>query len=112
MPIATPASTTARSTDVRPAAVVRITGRSAYTMRTRIAVCAPTPPMNGTGMRNPNIARLGIVWTMFASVIRGAPTLGRLDATMPSGTPIATATAVEATTSITCWPSSAATSAR
>src|SRR5204862_578846 len=81
-------------------------------MRTTSAARAPTPPTRGTGSRNPNIARLGIVWTMLAIAISGEARRGRRAANTPSGTPSPTATSVDAATSTTCWPSRLPSSAR
>src|SRR6266849_1683364 len=74
-------------------------------MSTTSAARAPTPPTRGTGSRNPNIARLGMVWTMLAIAISGAARRGRRAANTPSGTPSPTAASVDAATSTTCWPS-------
>src|SRR5260221_9529271 len=49
---------------------------------------------------------------MLAAAISGAARRGRRAEKIPSGTPIATAARVDALTSITCWPSSPASSAR
>src|SRR5574341_357808 len=72
-------------------------------MRTMRALRAPTPPISGTATRNPNIARLGTVWTMLVKASNGAPSRGVRAATIPSGKPIAMAVAVAASTSTTCW---------
>src|SRR5258706_5125848 len=68
--------------------------------------------MNGTGSRNPNIARLGTVWTMLAMAINGDASRGRRAEKMPSGTPSATATSVDPATSSTCCPNRLASSVR
>src|SRR5712691_2430725 len=81
-------------------------------MSTTSAARAPTPPTKGTGSRNPNIARLGMVWTMLAIAISGEARRGRRAANTPSGTPSPTATSVDAATSTTCWPSRLPSSAR
>src|ERR1700704_6018112 len=81
-------------------------------MSTTSAARAPTPPINGTGSRNPNIARLGIVCTMLATAISGEARRGRLAEKVPSGTPSATATNVEPATSSTCCPTRLASSTR
>ncbi len=85
-----------------PVIVVRTIGSTPYSVNTTSAARAPTPPMSGTGSRNPNIARLGMVWTMLASAISGAASLGRRAENTPSGTPMQTATSVEIATSTTC----------
>ncbi len=77
-----------------------------------MAVRAPIPPMNGSGIRNPKSARLGIVWTTFAKPSTGRASRGRRVSATPSGTPIATASAVDRKTSTTCSPVRAAISAR
>ncbi len=110
MPIATPASRIDRSMPVMPTIVERTIGSSAYSTSTVSAARAPTPPMSGTGSRKPNIARLGIVWTMLAIATSGEARRGRRAANTPSGTPSATAIVVETTTSTTCSPTSAASS--
>src|SRR5207245_784706 len=51
MPIAVPASITARSMPCRPAMVVRTIGSNPYRNTTNAAARAPTPPTNGTGTR-------------------------------------------------------------
>ena len=68
--------------------------------------------MSGSGSRNPNIARLGMVWTTLASQTIGAPSRGRRAASTPTGMPIAIAAPVDTATSTTCWSSSARNSAR
>src|SRR5204863_512546 len=65
-------------------------GSSAYTTSATIAVRAPMPPRNGSGMRNPNSARLGIVWNTLASPSTAPRHAGRRVSSTPSGTPIAT----------------------
>src|SRR5579871_183929 len=60
-PIPRPASTTAGSTPRIPVYVLRITGSNAYRVNARIASRSALPPSHGTGSRNPNSARLGIV---------------------------------------------------
>ncbi len=74
-------------------------------MSTKIATRAPRPPTSGSGSRKPNIARLGIVCTTFASQTIGAPARGRRAARIPTGTPIAIAASVDAPTSSTCCAS-------
>src|SRR6185295_16684560 len=111
IPMAIPASRIEASMPRRPATVVLTIGRMPYRMSTTSAARAPTPPTSGTGSRNPNIARLGIVCTMLATAISGAASRGRFAANTPSGTPSATAAEVEAATSSTCCPSRLASSA-
>jgi hypothetical protein len=106
IPMASAASRMAESIERMPAAVVRITGSSAYKISATRAVRAPTPPTSGNGSRKPKSARLGTVWMMLAAAAIGAPTRGRRAATMPTGTPTATAAAVEITTSAMCCPKS------
>ena len=77
-----------------------------------MAARAPMPPRNGTGRRNPNIARLGTVCTTLAIPTRGALRRGRRAAKMPRGTPRATAINVDTATSKTCCPSSVTSSCR
>ena len=112
IPIATPASRIVRSMPCRPAIVVRTIGSRPYRIKTTTAVRGPTPPRNGSGSRKPNIARLGMVCTRLASATSGALNRGRRAAKIPSGTPMATASAVDAPTSSTCWPIRPASSAR
>ena len=112
MPIATPASRIARSMPRSPAIVVRTIGSSPYRISTTTAARAPTPPASGTGSRKPNIARLGIVCTTLAMAMSGAARRGRRAAKMPIGTPIATATSVDAATSSRCCASSVTSSCR
>ena len=83
MPIATPASRIDRSMPVMPTIVERTIGSSAYSTSTVSAARAPTPPMSGTGSRKPNIARLGIVWTMLAIATSGDASPGRRAANTP-----------------------------
>ena len=71
-------------------------------MRTTTAARAPMPPTSGTGSRNPNIARLGMVWTMLATPTSGALSRGRRAANTPVGTPRAIAASVDTATSSTC----------
>src|SRR5262249_18852243 len=75
------------------------------------AVRGPMPPMNGTGMRSPKSARLGIVCTALAVPRTRRCQPGRRVRRMPSGTPMAVARPTEMTTSITCLPVSARISA-
>ncbi len=110
MPIATPASMTARSTLRRPATVVRTTGSNAYSVSVTSAVRGPTPPMNGNGNRNPNSARLGIVCVMLAMASTGRPSRGRRNAKMPAGRPSAVAAPVETITSRRCCRTSSSSS--
>ena len=67
--------------------------------------------MSGTGSRKPNIARLGMVWTMLAMAVSGDASRGgaprRCRAARRSRRP----PSVETATSSTCWPSSVASSA-
>src|SRR6266508_2529580 len=81
-------------------------------MRTTIAARAPTPPKNGTGRRNPNIARLGMVWTTLAKPTTGVLSRGLRAARIPIGTPIATAAVVEISTRKTCCATRLASSPR
>ena len=71
-------------------------------MSTVIATRAPRPPMNGSGSRKPNMARLGIVCATLTSQMRGAPRRGRRVAKIASGIPIATAAVVDTATSPRC----------
>src|SRR5262249_24013964 len=71
------------------------------------AVRGPMPPMNGTGMRSPKSARLGIVCTALAVPRTRRCQPGRRVRRMPSGTPMAVARPTEMTTSRTCHPVSA-----
>ena len=112
IPIAIPASRIEGSMPFRPAMVVRTIGRRPYRIRTTMAARAPTPPMNGTGSRKPNIARLGTVCTMFAIPTSGAARRGRRAAKMPSGRPMAIAMSVEIATISTCCDRSTASSPR
>jgi hypothetical protein len=112
MPSPVADSMTAGSTEEIPACVFRRIGRSAYTTSAAIAVRAPIPPMRGSGIRNPKRARLGIVWTTFAKPRTGRARRGRRVSATPSGTPIATASAVETRTRTTCSPVSATISVR
>ena len=112
MPMATPASRIDASMLVSPVIVERTIGSSPYRISTTMAARAPMPPTSGTGRRKPNIARLGIVCTMFASPTIGVLRRGRLAAKMPRGMPIATAASVDTATSVTCCASSATNSAR
>ena len=95
-----------------PVIVPRSIGRTAYTVSATSAVRVPMPPTNGSGIRNPNSARLGMVCARLASATIGLAIDGRRAATMPSGMPIAAATAVDANTRMTCSPSRAMNSAR
>ena len=112
IPIATPASRIDLSMPVMPTIVDRTIGSSAYSTSTTNAARAPIPPINGTGNRKPNIARLGIVCAMLAIATSGEASRGRRAANTPSGTPIATAIVVEITTSSTCSARSVASSCR
>ena len=112
IPIATPASRMEGSMLANPVIVVRTMGSSPYRISTTMAARAPIPPTRGTGSRNPNIARLGIVWTTFARPTIGALNRGRRAAKMPRGMPIATAASVDTVTSVMCWASSETNSAR
>src|SRR3990172_10012198 len=76
------------------------------------ALRAPTPPISGTATRNPNIARLGTVWTMLVKASRGAASGGFGAERIPSGKPIAMAVAVAASTSTICWASATSISGR
>src|SRR5207253_6907439 len=66
--------------------------------------------MKGSGIRNPNRARLGIFWNTLASPSTGARQAGRRVSAMPTGTPTTIAMAVELATSDTCCPTSPRTS--
>ena len=70
-------------------------GNSAYTISAVIAVHAPIP---NTGIRNPNNARLGIVWNTFARPSTGARHAARRVSATPSGTPTRIAAPVETAT--------------
>src|SRR5262245_58742504 len=111
MPIASAASRIAGSIERRPAEVVRTIGSSAYRTRATSAVRAPMPPTSGRGSRKPNSARLGIVCTTLATAASGPPIRAFLAATMPSGTPTATAAVVDTSTRAMCCPSSCQSSA-
>ena len=71
-------------------------------MRATIAVRIPIPPMNGTGMRNPNSAREGIVWIASTSCSAARPARARLAHQMPSGMPRTTPMPTAMATIITC----------
>src|SRR5439155_538977 len=71
---------------------------------------APMPPMNGSGMRKPNRARLGTVWNTFATPSTGPRHAGRRVSRTPSGTPITIAAPVEIATRYRCCPTSPRTS--
>jgi hypothetical protein len=73
-------------------------GSSAYTTSATIAVVAPTPPMKGSGIRNPNSARLGIVCSTLATPSTGVRHSGRRVSSTPSGTPMTIARPVETVT--------------
>src|SRR5438552_11474670 len=77
-----------------------------------MAVRTPMPPMNGTGMRKPKRARLGIVWARLARARTGRARRGRRASAMPTGTPTATAMPAETRTSSMCCPTRRASSAR
>src|SRR5213595_2787801 len=79
-------------------------GRSAYRTSATMAVVAPMPPMNGSGMRKPNRARLGTVWNTFATPSTGPRHAGRRVSRTPSGTPITIAAPVEIATRYRCCP--------
>ena len=72
----------------------------------------PMPPMYGSGIRNPNRARLGMVCARLATATIGRASAGRRAAISPRGIPIAAAIAVEAATRTTCSPRRVAISAR
>ena len=110
IPMPRPASRTAGSTPAMPAYVFRTIGSSAYTTSATIAVVAPIPPMKGSGMRNPNRARLGMVWNRLASPSTGARQAGRRVSRIPPGTPTTMAMTVELATSDRCCPTSPRTS--
>ena len=110
MPIPRPASRTAGSTPAMPVYVFRTIGSSAYTTSATIAVVAPIPPIKGSGMRNPNRARLGMVWNTLARPSTGPRHAGRRVSTMPPGTPTTMAIAVELATSDRCCPTRPSTS--
>ena len=95
-----------------PVMVLRRIGSTAYSVNATNAVRVPMPPTNGSGIRNPNSARLGMVCARLAMATIGRARAGRLAATMPNGMPMAAATSVETSTSTTCSPSRAANSAR
>ena len=62
------------------------------------AVIAVQAPIPNTGIRNPNSARLGIVWNTLARASTGARHAGRRVSAMPSGTPTTIAAPVETPT--------------
>src|SRR6185503_12657519 len=70
------------------------------------------PPTKGGGIRNPNKARLGIVCSTPATASTGRARRRFRVSRIPTGTPMATATAVESSTRIRCWTTRAASSAR
>src|SRR6185369_668513 len=70
------------------------------------------PPTKGRGIRNPNKARLGIVCSTPATASTGRARRRFRVSRIPTGTPMATATAVESSTRIKCWTTRPASSAR
>src|SRR5688500_19262416 len=68
-----------------PVIVLRRIGNTAYNVNATSAVRVPMPPMNGSGIRKPNSARLGIVCVRLASATIGRDHDGRLAAMMPRG---------------------------
>jgi hypothetical protein len=73
-------------------------GSSAYSIRATIAGRASVPPISGSGIRNPSIARLGMVWVMLAIASANRAARGRRAHAIPSGTPSAAATASDTPT--------------
>ena len=102
MPIATADSRTAGSTPRMPTKVLRRIGSSAYKTSATIAVLLPMPPISGIGIRNPKRARLGTVCNTFANPSTQPCRGGRRVSKMPSGIPIATAMAMDTSTSTKC----------
>ena len=102
MPIASDASISFGSMPRIPVTVLRITGSNAYSARAIIAVLAPMPPINGTGISKPNNARLGTVCITLANPSTGVrKLLTRVNKT-PSGTPSKIAAPVDTNTRKTC----------
>src|SRR5579872_5493651 len=112
IPMPRPASTTARSTPMMPTYVLRMTGSSAYRTSARTAMRSARAPIHGAGSRNPNSARLGIVWITLATPSTGFSMTWRRVSHTPTGTPMATAMAMEMPTIQRCSSVSCQTSAR
>ena len=112
IPIPRPASRMAGSTPEIPVNVLRMIGNSEYRTNATIAVRAPIPPMNGNGIKKPNKARLGIVWTAFANVRIGPLSPGLRVIRTPRGRPIPAAMSIDNPTNTRCSSVSWATSIR
>ena len=100
-PIATAHSITALATPWMPVMVPRRIGRTAYTVSATSAVRVPMPPMNGSGIRKPNSARLGMVCARLAKRDdRSRQPAGDARRRCRAESPIAAASAVDHTTSM------------
>src|SRR6185437_15084971 len=102
IPSAFATSMTAGSTLLIPAYVLRRIGSSAYAVSATIASRAARSPRNGTGSNSPNIARLGIVCSTFATPITGLASACLRVSSTPSGSPIAHANSIALAVSHTC----------
>src|SRR5262245_932435 len=98
MPIASAASSTAGSRFVSPTTVFRKIGNSAYKTSAITAVLVPIPPRNGSGIKKPNSARLGIVCSTEAIPSAKLRVVLRFTRNMPSGTPSKIAITMDAIT--------------
>jgi hypothetical protein len=112
MPMARPASRIAGSTPDMPVNVFRMIGSNEYSTSATIAVRVPIPPMNGSGIKKPNKARLGTVCTIFATARMGRLNRGLRVIRIPTGRPIATAMSIEIPTISRCSAINSSTSDR
>src|SRR5450755_1122289 len=102
IPIAVADSSIAASIPVSPTYVFRRIGNNAYNTSATTAVRFPIPPINGTGIKNPNSARLGMVWNTLATPSATLRRAGRCTIKIPSGSAIATAITMANKTNSTC----------
>ena len=103
------ASMMAGSMVVRPVYVLRTMGSSAYTVSATTAVRSPMPV---TGMRKPNSAMDGMVYTKFTSASTGFAPRRHAAMAMPSDSPMRAASAMDMNEMPICWRSRSKNQAR